>query len=409
MLATDSTTPQHENWSSRLAFLLAVLGAAIGLGSLWRFPYVAGANGGGAFVLIYLFFSLVISVPLVMAELAIGRMGQRSPVNTIRLLCAENHLGGIWQGIGWLSILAPLLALCFYSVIAGWSLDFIYQAARGVFSGISPEHAQRVFDDLLSSPARLFFWHTLYMMATVFMVARGIRGGLETTNRIMMPGLLIMMVLLVIYAHVAGDALSGWRFLFSPDFSSLTAEGILMALGQSLFSVSVGTGALITYGAYLSPDIRIPGCSWLIALSVAGVSILCGLAIFPIVFASGLDPAGGPGLMFVTLPLALGKMPGGYVIGILFFVMVFFAAFTSSIAMLEPIVSWMMDKGFRRAPVAIVAGLGTWIAGGATVLSFNLLSDFEPLSFIPIFAGRNMFEIVDFTVSNVCLPLNALL
>lgn len=385
------------------------MGSAIGLGSLWRFPYIVGVNGGGAFVLVYLFFVLVISVPLVMAELAMGRRGHRSPINTMKLLCAEQNANSFWTAIGWLSILAPLLALCFYSVIAGWSLDFIVTAATGTFSGIEPTAAQKVFDDLLASPGRLFFWHTVYMVATIYVVTRGVRQGLEGVNKLMMPALFIMMVLLVLYAHVSGDAWKGWRFLINPDFSKLTAASVLMALGQALFSVSVGTGALITYGAYMSEDIRIPGSSWIIALSVAAAAMMAGLAIFPVVFASGLDPAEGPGLMFVTLPIALGHMPGGYVISITFFILVFFAAFTSSLAMLEPFVSWMVDKGFRRVPVTIITGTGVWIAGTATVLSFNVLKDFEPLSFIPIYEGRNIFLVIDFTVSNIMLPLNALL
>ncbi|MBI2969438.1 MAG: sodium-dependent transporter [Gammaproteobacteria bacterium] len=399
----------REDWSSRLAFLFAVLGSAIGLGNLWRFPYMTGENGGGAFVLVYLFFSLVIGVPLVMTELAMGRRGHRSPVTTMRALCVEGNVSLFWLAIGWLSILAPILALCFYSVVAGWSLDFIVRAAAGTFSGIRPDAAQAVFQDLLASPGRLFFWHTIYMAASIFVVARGIRHGLEGATKIMMPALFVMMALLVIYAHVAGDAGRAWYFLFNPDFSRLTGTSVLMALGQALFSVSVGTGALITYGSYLSRDVNIPGSSWTIALSDTAAALMAGLAIFPIVFASGLDPGDGPGLMFVTLPIALGQMPGGYFISIMFFVLVFFAAFTSSLAMLEPFVAWMVDKGYQRVPVTIITGTCIWMAGAATVLSFNLLKDFTPLSFIPLYEGRTIFLILDFTVSNISLPLNALL
>lgn len=390
--------------------MFATIGASIGLGNLWRFPYVAGENGGGAFVIVYLFFVFAISIPLMMAELSLGRRGQQSPVNTLKKLCKESGASSVWYGIGWFSILAPLMALCFYSVVAGWSLDYILKAVQGSFNGISAESAGKSFDDLLASPWRLGVWYTLYIIMTVFVVSRGIKQGLEKATNIMMPALFVMIVLLVIYAHIEGEPAKAWAFMFNPDFTKLSTGAVLAALGQALFSVSVGTGALITYGAYMSQDVDIIGSSWIIAITDTCAAIFAGLAIFPIVFASGLNPGEGPGLMFVSLPVALGQMPGGYFFAIVFFVLVFFAAFSSSLAMLQPFVSWFTEhKGYKRANVAMGTGFVVWCIGISAVLSFNVLKDFSPLSFIAIYKDKNMFDILDFTVSNVMLPTNALM
>ncbi len=400
----------HEQWSSRWTFILATIGASIGLGNLWRFPYVAGANGGGAFVIVYLFFVFAISVPLMMAELSLGRRGQQSPVNTIRKLREESAAGGLWQLIGWFSILAPLMALCFYAVVAGWSLDYIARATAGGFVAIEPKQAGLLFDQLLASPWRLGMWYSLYLILTVYVVSKGVKQGLEKASNIMMPALFCMIIMLVIYAHITGDPMRAWSFMFNPDFSKLTSKSVLIALGQALFSVSVGTGALLTYGAYMSKNVNIISSSWIIALADTCAALMAGLAIFPIVFASGLNPAEGPGLMFISLPVALGQMPGGYFFAIVFFVLVFFAAFSSSLAMLEPFVSWLMEhKGYARVPVTVCTGFVVWCIGISAVLSFNILSDFTPLSFIPLYESSNMFDILDFTVSNIMLPINALL
>lgn len=402
------TDIKHESWSSRWTFLFATVGASVGLGNLWRFPYVAGENGGGAFILVYLGIILVLCVPMIMAELAIGRRGGKSPVMTMSKLCREGGHSKFWMIIGWFSVLSPVMALCFYAVVAGWSMDYVIRAIAGNFVSISPEGAEQQFAELLGSPYRLVLWYTLYIIATVYIIALGVRRGIESVTTIMMPSLFFMIVLLVIYGHIEGEAARAWRFMFVPDFSSLTGRSILMALGQALFSVTVGTGALLTYGAYLSRQTSIPGPSWMIAGSDTLVALLAGLAIFPIVFASGLDPAGGPGLMFITLPVALGNMPGGHFFSIVFFVLVFFAAFTSSLAMLEPFVSYLEDRGYKRINVSILGGLGIWIVGLGCVLSFNLLKDFKPLSFIPLYQDKDIFNVIEFTVSNIMLPTTAL-
>jgi NSS family neurotransmitter:Na+ symporter len=360
-------------------------------------------------VLVYVFFSIALCVPLVMAELAMGRRGQRDPLTTMRTLCAEEGNSSFWPSIGWLSIFPSLGVLSFFSVVAGWSLDYIVKAASGAFVGIGAEAAEGIFVELQSSPGRIFFWHTVYMAATVFVVARGLRGGIEVVSKLMMPGLVLSLLVLLIYAHVEGDAWGAWQFLFRPDFSALGGEGVLMALGQALASVSVATGAFLTYGSYVPRNVSLASASWTIALGDTVVALLAGLVIFPVVLASGIDPASGPGLMFLTLPIALGNLPGGYVFSIVFFVLVFFAAFASSLSMLEPCVSWLVDKGYARARAALAVGAAVWVFATGSVLSFNVLSDFTPLAFIPGFEGRTIFGILEYTVANVILPVNALL
>lgn len=403
-------TNKHEDWSSSFAFLMATVGSAVGLGNLWRFPYIAGENGGGAFVLVYLVFIFAVGVPLVMAELAMGRRGHQSPVGSLQILRSAEGAGGAWMSIGWLSILAPLVGLTFYSVVAGWSLDYIVKALRGSFTGISGTGGESLFDALLASPGRLILWHTVYLGTVVLIVGRGIRGGIERTTKVVMPILFLLLVILVIYANVAGDARRGFEFLFATDFHRLTSANILMALGQALFSISVGTGALLTYGAYLPSESDIPKAAWTIGIVDTAAALLAGFAIFPIVFASGLNPGEGPGLTFVTLPVAFGQMPAGQLFGTCFFVLVFFAAFTSSLAMLEPFVSWLEEhQGFRRFPMAVYSGAGVWIVGLSAVFSFNIWKDFKPFDMIPLLEGRTIFSLLDFAVSNLMLPINAFL
>ncbi|MEJ8567182.1 sodium-dependent transporter [Elongatibacter sediminis] len=400
----------REHWSSRLVFLLAITGASVGLGNLWRFPYIAGENGGGAFVLVYLGFILVIGVPLIMAELALARRGASNPVATLSAVCRERGCSRIWMGIGWFSVLAPPLATTFYSVIAGWSLYYLVKSLGLGLSGLDAESATGMFEGMLADPLTLVGLHTVYLAAVVAVVGRGIRRGIEGVTKIMMPLLFVLLLVLATYAAVAGDGAAGWRFLFAPDFSALDGNVVLMALGQALFSVSVGTGAILTYGSYMTGDVSIPGAAWTLGLVDTLTALLAGLAIFPIVFAAGLQPSEGPGLMFVTLPIALGNMPGGAILGILFFLLLFMAAFTSSLAMLEPFVSWVTEnRGIPRFRATVLTGLGIWAVGLTTVFSFNLLKDFKPLGGVPMLADRTVFGIIEFSVSNLMLPVNALM
>ncbi len=403
-------TSVHESWSSQSAFILAAVGAAVGLGNIWRFPFIAGQNGGGAFVLLYVGFVLLLGIPIIIAELAMGRRGHESPVVTMANLARqENHSQG-WQLIGWLSILVPMLGLTYYSVVAAWAIDFVFQSAAGSFRGFGGVESSAFFAELLASPWRMIFWHFIFISLTIFVVARGVRKGLERSVKIMMPALFIILLLMVGYAMVAADFKAGIKFLFTPDFSKLTVPVVLMALGQALFSLAVGVGAMITYGAYLPKNISLPWAGAIIGIADTVVAILAGLAIFPLVLGYGLDPGEGPGLIFVTLPVAFGQMPGGSIVGSMFFVLLTFAALTSSIGMLEPAVSWLEEhRGFKRPVMALSAGFAAWLVGLSIVFSFNIWSDVRPLGMFKFFANKTIFDVMDFFVANIMLPLNALL
>ena len=401
---------KHETWSSDTAFLLAAVGAAVGLGNLWRFPFMAGQNGGGAFVLIYMGFVVFLSVPIMIAELAMGRRGHGSAVTTMHKLSSEAGTRPAWHVIGWLSIIIPLLGLSFYSVVAGWSIDYIAKAAVNSFSQFSGSDSENAFEQMLASPLRLLIFHSLFIASAVFVVARGINKGIEVIAKFMMPSLFAILVILALNSIINADIKSGLEFLFNPDFSKLTPKVVFLALGQAFFSVAIGVGMLITYGAYVPKNVSLPKAAFTISLVDAAVALLAGIVIFPLVFANGLDPAGGPGLIFITLPTAFGNMPGGHIVGFLFFILLFFAAFTSAIGMLEPVVSWLEEhKSFSRPTMAILAGFCGWVLGIAAALSFNVWSEVKLLNFVPLLEGKGIFELLDFFVSNLLIPFNALL
>lgn len=400
----------HQTWSSRTAFLLATIGAAVGLGNIWRFSFVAGQNGGGAFVLIYLGFVIVIGIPIAMAELMLGRRGHASPVNTLRIVTREERRGSGWVVIGWMSVVMPLLALSFYSVVASWSLEYIGRALLGLFESLDAERSREVFAGLMASPLRLILWHTIFISLTTIVVARGVRRGLEVVAKLLMPGLFVILLIMVGYGMLTGEFGRTLEFMFRPDFSRVSVPMVLMALGQAFFSLSVGGGYLITYGAYLPGSISIPRACVAICLADSGVALLSGLAIFPIVFAYGFPADGGPGLMFQSLPVAFGAMPGGQVVGALFFMLLAFAAFTSTVSMLEPTVAWLSEhRGWQRRWMAPVAGLMAWSLGIVVALSFNVWRDVRPLAVIPLLADKGIFDLLDFLIANLMLPTNALL
>lgn len=399
----------HENWSSRPAFIFATVGAAVGLGNLWRFPFVAGENGGGAFVLVYLAFVLLLGIPVMMGELSIGRRGKHSPVTTIRNLSAEEGASRKWQVVGWMSIGIPIIGLSYYSVVAGWAIDYVAKAGLNAFAGFDGNRSEQTFNELLASPMHLLLLHTLFIGSAVLVVSRGIQGGIERISKIMMPTLFLLLIIMVINAIVTADIKGGLAFLFSPDFSKLTPTTVVIALGQALFSVAIGVGVLMTYGSYMPKDFSITASATTIAIADTCVALFAGLAIFPVVFQYGLNPSGGPGLIFVTLPVAFGQMPGGHILGFLFFVLLFFAAFSTAIGMLEPIVSWFQDRGFSRPKMAMASGGAAWFMGLAAVLSFNLWSEVRLLPWIPLVSDKDLFELLDFVISNLLLPLNALL
>ena len=392
----------HGEWSSRLAFILAATGSAVGLGNIWKFPYIAGENGGGAFVLVYLLCVALIGIPIMMAEVLIGRRGRQSPINTMRVLAAESGKSRHWQLLGWAGVIAGFLILSYYSVIAGWAMAYVARAAGGAFVGQSPDQVGAVFKALVSDPERLLAWHTLFMTMTMVVVARGVKSGLEQAVRYLMPALLLLLIVLVGYSMATADFAAGLKFLFKPDFHKLTWNSVLIAMGHAFFTLSLGMGAIMIYGSYLPKNASIAKTSFAIAGADTAVALLAGLVIFPIVFANGLHTGAGPGLVFVTLPIAFGQMPGGVFFGALFFILLSFAAWTSAISLIEPAVAWLVENhGMTRVNAAVWSGALTWLVGIGTVFSFNLWS--APLAF-----GKTFFDLLDYLTANIMLPLGGL-
>lgn len=387
----------HGEWSSRFTFILAATGSAVGLGNIWKFPYITGENGGGAFVLVYLLCVAAIGIPIMIAETMMGRRGRQSPINTLQVLTEEAGADTRWHYLGWLGVIAGFLILSYYSVIAGWAMDYVFKAFTGSFSGESASDIKRLFSDLQGNPTRQIFWHTLFLVATMAIVTRGVQGGLEKAVRFLMPGLFIILILLVAYAMTTGAYMQGMEFLFKPDFSELTGEGVLTAMGHAFFTLSLGMGAIMVYGSYLPKDVSIAKTAIIIAGADTMVALLAGIAIFPIVFANGLEAGSGPGLIFQTLPIAFGSMTGGWLFGLLFFILLVFAALSSAISLIEPAVAWCVEHyNIERKKACIVLGLATWVLGLGTVFSFQ-----EGASF-------NFFETLDYLTANLMLPIGGL-
>lgn len=401
---------QHEKWSSRGGFIFAAVGAAIGLGNIWRFPYIAGQNGGGAFVLLYIALVIFLCLPIIASELALGRMGKQSPLGTMTLLVRRMKARPFWKVIGWLSLLIPFLGSTYYSVVAGWSLEYLSVSLSNGFSQYTSQGSPERFGEFMASPVRMVFWHSLYMLAVGYIVSKGIRSGLEKAVKIIMPALFLILFFLVIYAAVTADFSAALSFLFTPDFSKLNGDIFLMAMGQAFYSVAIGVGAMMVYGAYLPDNISIPRAALIIGAADTFVALLAGLAIFPFIFSYGLEVGEGPGLIFISLPVAFSQMPGGSFIAPLFFFLLSFAAFTTSLGMLEPVVSWLEEhKGFKRGRVTVYATFAAWFIGLGAAFSFNIWKDFTPLSFIDLLEGKTIFDLIDFIVANFMLPLNGLL
>ncbi len=393
----------HGQWSSRWVFILAATGSAIGLGNIWRFPYITGENGGGAFVLIYLLCVAAVGIPIMMAETLIGRRGRRSPINSMRALAEEEGLSSNWRYLGWLGVAAGFLILSFYSVVAGWSVAYIFYVGGGVFADATVEASGAQFEALTGSAWRLLGWHSLFMVMTAFVVARGVQGGLEKAAKWLMPALFVLLIVIVAYAIATGDIGGAISYLFEPDFSEVTGASVMAALGQAFFSLSLGMGAIMIYGSYLPADSSIPRTIGAVAVCDTFVAMLAGLAIFPLVFGFGLEPGSGPGLVFVTLTIAFGHMPAGQLFGALFFVLLTVAAWTSAISLLEPVVAWLVES-FRwsRRRASAFAGFGAWLLGVGSLLSFNHWSDVELM-------GRNFFSWCEFLSTTAMLPAGGLL
>ena len=376
------------NWSSDTGFVLAAIGSAIGLGNVWRFPYITGKYGGGAFVLVYIGCVLAVGIPIMLAEFLIGRKTQRNCVGAFRTL----RPGSLWVFTGWLGVITGFVILSYYAVVGGWVLHFTFLSLKNSFLGKSPEEVSAMYDVLRGSPLRQIFWHTAFMVITIGIVAAGIHRGIERGNKIMMPALFLLLCGLLVYALQSDGAKAGLDFLLSPRWDQMSPTGVLEALGQAFFSLSLGMGAMITYGSYLKGEANLIKSSFYVAIGDTLVAILAGFVIFPLVFTFNLEPSAGPGLIFQTLPIAFSQLPAGGLVGLAFFSLLTFAALTSAISLLEVVVAYFIDEqGWGRARTA-------WLMGGIIFLCG-----------IPSDIWEHSLSIMDQIATNYLLPIGALL
>lgn len=384
-----------DAWSGRTGFVLAAIGSAVGLGSIWKFPYEVGANGGASFVLFYVIGLLLAVVPLLLAEFAIGRGGGADAAGSIARLAVEHRVPRGWAWIGTLGVLTGVLVLSFYSVIGGWTLAYAVETALDGLAGVDAAAVQARYDGLLGAPLRMTAYHALFLAAAAAIVARGVARGIEASAKLLMPLLVVLMIGLAAYSVVQGDAKATLRFLFHLDPSAFTARAALEALGLGFFSIGVGFGLMITYAAYAKPPIALLQAGMFAVAADTAISLLAGLAVFPLVFANGLDPASGPGLVFVTLPIAFARMPFGALAALAFYALLFVAALASAISLLELAVAPLARRGWPRARAAAAVAAACFVAGLGTVFSFNLWAHWQPTP----------FDLLDQFTSNVMLPI----
>lgn len=395
----------REKFSSRLGFILVSAGCAIGLGNVWRFPYITGQYGGAAFVLIYLVFLVILGFPVMTMELAIGRASQKSAASSFKVLEPK---GTKWHLNGWASMLGNYMLMFFYTCVGGWMLDYFVKMASGKFVGMSPERVASVFSDMLANPWEMVIWTLVTVFIGFLVCSRGLRNGVEKVNKVMMILLLAIMLILCIKSITLPGGAEGMKFYLLPDFKRLASNGIANALyaamGQAFFTLSIGIGAIAIFGSYSGKERRLAGETISITALDTFVALMAGLIIFPACFAFGVDQTQGPGLIFVTLPNVFNKMPGGRIWGTLFFVFMSFAALSTIIAVFENIISFAMDLwGWSRKKAVLVNGVIIAVFSLPCVFGFNLLSGFQPFG-----AGSTIQDLEDFIVSNTLLPLGCL-
>ncbi len=391
---------KRESWGSKTGFILAAAGSAIGLGNIWKFPYIAGENGGASFVIVYLVCIAVIGLPVLIAEILIGRTTQRNPVGAFYKLSQSKF----WAAVGGMGVICGFLILSFYAVIAGWALGYIVEAIRGSFYEWSePIASAEHFTSLVGNIFWILGFFFLFMVLTMVIVFAGVRNGIERGSKILMPILFILLVILMFRGLTLEGAGRGMEFLWNPDWSKINARSVLIALGHAFFTLSLGMGAMLTYGSYMSKKDSIPNSALQIVVLDTVIALIAGIAIFTSVFAVGLDPAAGPGLIFHTLPVVFVKMPGGLIFSILFFILLTIAALTSAISLLEVVTSYFVDeRGWKRHSAVIFLTGITFLLGVPSALSYNVLSEFTLFNL-------NFFDLVDFLASNILLPLGGLL
>jgi neurotransmitter:Na+ symporter, NSS family len=394
---------QREHWSSHLGFILAAAGSAIGLGTLWKFPYVTGENGGGIFVLIYIFCTFFIGIPVFIAELVLGRKAQRGAVGVFATL-ANNSTA--WKFAGWLGVASSFLIMSFYSILAGWGLNYVFMSLTQFYKGRSAQEISQVFDTLSSSADITLFWHLAFTALTAAVVYRGIRQGIEYWSRFMTTGLLIILIGMCLFTMTLEGFGEGVRFIFYPDFSKFKPSGALQALGLSFFTLSLGQGIMLTYGSYMRRSDDIPKTGIIIGVMIVIISLLAGLMIFPIIFTFGFTPESGPGLVFKTLPVLFAKLPGALFISTSFFILFVFTALTSAVALIEVVAANFTDLlGWSRQKAVLVVAISCFIFGIPSALSnTNLL-----FANWPAIYGKTFFATIDEIVSLWLLPIGGLM
>ncbi|MEE4213578.1 MAG: sodium-dependent transporter [Bacteroidales bacterium] len=391
--------PIRDSFSSKLGVIAAAAGSAVGLGNIWRFPYVTGENGGGAFLIIYLCFVFAIGFPVMLAEFTIGRRAQRNALGSFKKLAP----GKPWYLIGLMGIVAAFMILAFYSTIAGWTLEYLVQAVSNGFAGKTSDQLTRSFEVFQSGSLRPVIWQLVFMFLTAFIIYKGVKNGIEKYTKILMPLLVVLIIIICIRSLTLEGAKEGLDFLFRPDFSKLKLTVILTALGQAAFSLSIGMGTLITYGSYIQKDNNLPVTALQVSATDTVIAILAGVMIFPAVFAFNINPAEGPGLVFIVLPNIFQQMPGGYFFAILFFTLLSIAALTSTVSVLEVVVAYFSEElNMTRAKATIIASVAISIVGVFATLSFG------PLKNATIF-GKTVFDWFDYLSANILLPLGAIL
>lgn len=378
-------------WKSRWTFILAATGSAVGLGNIWKFPYITGENGGGAFVLVYLACILCIGIPVMIAEIMAGRAGRSDPIHSMLSLSRDAGGSRAWGMVGAVGMVAGLMIMMFYSVVAGWALEYVFQSASGSYNGAPAEEIEAHFGNLLSSDGQQLIWHSLFSLLTASVVAAGVTRGIGKAVEILMPLLLVFLLVLVGYSAINGNFSAGLHFMFDTDFSRLSGNAVLIAMGHAFFTLSLGMGAIMAYGAYFPGHASIGKTVLTIAALDTGIALMAGMAMFPLVFANDLTPGQGPGLMFVTLPIAFSNMSGGVFFGSLFFALVSIAALSSSISLIEPGVAWMEKRGWRRVPSTFLLGGIAW-TGGVASIHYGAV-----------------FDALDYLTANIMLPIGGLL
>ncbi len=388
---------ERGRWGSRLGFILAAAGSAVGLGNIWKFPYVAGENGGAAFLIAYVIMVFTLGVAVMLAEFVIGRAAQRNPVGAFAAL-----KGGKWVWVGYMGVVAGFLILSYYSVVAGWTIAYIVKSATGLLQAADPKALGAIFGAFVAEPGGPLLYHFVFMALTVAVVLAGVHGGIEKSCKVLLPLLFLIMVGLAIRSLTLPGAEAGLHFYLNPDFGKVSGAMLGDAMAQAFFSLSLGMGAMLTYGSYLSRDLDLPRAALWVTLCDTVVAMTAGLMVLPAVFAFKYDPAAGPGLVFITLPAVFAHMPAGSAFAVAFFVLLLIAALTSSVSLLEVVVAWCVDEHkIARAKAALGAGVVCFICGIPALLSFG------PWKNVTV-AGKGILDAMDFAASNVMLPIGGI-